>query len=43
MSTYRADHRPVPPQLVLGFGTTSQRVIQRGIALVGDLLRADGR
>jgi GntR family transcriptional regulator / MocR family aminotransferase len=38
MSTYRADHSPGPPQLVLGFGNTSQRAIQTGIALVGDLM-----
>ena len=38
MSTYRADHSPDPPQLVLGFGNTSQRAIQTGIALVSDLL-----
>jgi GntR family transcriptional regulator/MocR family aminotransferase len=38
MSRYRADHAPGPPQLVLGFGNTSQRAIQTGIALVGDLL-----
>ena len=38
MSTHRADHSPRPPQLVLGFGNTSQRAIQAGIALIGDLL-----
>ncbi len=38
MSTYRADHSPDPPQLVLGFGNTSQRAIQTSIALVSDLL-----
>jgi GntR family transcriptional regulator/MocR family aminotransferase len=38
MSAYRAEHAPVPPQLVLGFGNTSQRAIREGIALVGDLL-----
>jgi GntR family transcriptional regulator/MocR family aminotransferase len=38
MSRYRADHASGPPQLVLGFGNTSQRAIQTGIALVGDLL-----
>ncbi len=38
MSTYRADHSPHPPQLVLGFGNTSQRAIQTGIALIGNLL-----
>ena len=39
MSTYRADHSFHPPQLLLGFGNTSQRAIQAGIALVGDLLQ----
>ena len=38
MSTYRADHAPHPPQLVLGFGNTSQRAIQSGIAVLGDIL-----
>jgi GntR family transcriptional regulator/MocR family aminotransferase len=38
MSTYRADHSARPPQLVLGFGNTSQRAIQTGIALISDLL-----
>jgi GntR family transcriptional regulator/MocR family aminotransferase len=38
MSTWRADHAPSPPQLVFGFGNTSQRAIQTGIALIGDLL-----
>jgi GntR family transcriptional regulator/MocR family aminotransferase len=38
MSTYRADHSPGPPQLVLGFGNTSQRAIQTGIALISELL-----
>jgi len=37
-STYRADHAPHPPQLVLGFGNTSQRAIQSGIAVLGDIL-----
>jgi GntR family transcriptional regulator/MocR family aminotransferase len=39
MSTYRADHAPSPPQLVLGFGNTSQRAIQAGITLISDLLQ----
>ncbi len=39
MSTCRADHSPHPPRLVLGFGDTSQRAIQEGITLVGDLLQ----
>ena len=38
MSTYRADHRPDPPQLVLGFGNTSQQAIRAGIAVLGDIL-----
>ncbi|HWG62664.1 MAG TPA: PLP-dependent aminotransferase family protein [Streptosporangiaceae bacterium] len=39
MSTYRADHASSPPQLVLGFGNTSQRAIQAGITLISDLLQ----
>jgi GntR family transcriptional regulator/MocR family aminotransferase len=39
MSAHRADHRPDPPQLVLGFGNTSQRAIQTGISLIADLLQ----
>ncbi len=39
MSTYRAGHAPCPPQLVLGFGNTSQRAIRTGIAVLGDILR----
>jgi GntR family transcriptional regulator/MocR family aminotransferase len=38
MSTYRADHCPNPPQLVLGFGNTSQQAIRTGIAVLGDIL-----
>jgi DNA-binding transcriptional MocR family regulator len=38
MSTYRSSHAPDPPQLVLGFGNTSQRAIHTGIALISDLL-----
>ena len=38
MSTYRADHHPDPPQLVLGFGNTSQQAIRTGIAVLGDIL-----
>jgi GntR family transcriptional regulator/MocR family aminotransferase len=38
MSTYRADHASDPPQLLFGFGNTSQRAIQTGIALISDLL-----
>jgi GntR family transcriptional regulator / MocR family aminotransferase len=40
MSTCRADHALSPPQLVLGFGNTSQRAIQAGITVLGDILRA---
>ena len=40
MSSCRADHAPGPPQLVLGFGNTSQRAIQAGIAVLGDILSA---
>ena len=40
MSTYRADHSSRPPQLVLGFGNTSQRAIRTGIALISDLLQS---
>jgi GntR family transcriptional regulator / MocR family aminotransferase len=38
MSTYRADHDTDPPQLVLGFGNTSQQAISTGIAILGDIL-----
>jgi GntR family transcriptional regulator / MocR family aminotransferase len=38
MSAHRADHSPDPPQLVLGFGNTSQRAIGAGIAVLGDIL-----
>jgi GntR family transcriptional regulator/MocR family aminotransferase len=38
MSSCRADHAPGPPQLVLGFGNTTQRAIQAGIAVLGDIL-----
>jgi GntR family transcriptional regulator / MocR family aminotransferase len=39
MSTYRADHSLEPAELVLGFGNTSQRAIQDGIAVLGDILK----
>jgi GntR family transcriptional regulator/MocR family aminotransferase len=39
MGTYRSDHSPHPPQLVLGFGNTTQRAITAGLALIGDLLQ----
>ena len=38
MSSCRHDHAPGPPQLVLGFGNTSQRAIQADIAVLGDIL-----
>jgi hypothetical protein len=34
----RRDHAPGPPQLVFGFGNTSQRAIRTGIALISDLI-----
>jgi GntR family transcriptional regulator / MocR family aminotransferase len=40
MSTYRSDHSPNPPQLVLGFGNTTQRTIRTGIALISELLQS---
>jgi GntR family transcriptional regulator / MocR family aminotransferase len=40
MSIHRFGHAPDPPQLVLGFGNTSQRAIQAGIAVLGDILTA---
>ena len=39
MSSYRTSRSPDPPQLVLGFGTLSERAIREGIATVADLLR----
>jgi DNA-binding transcriptional MocR family regulator len=39
MSAYRSGHSPGPPQLVLGFGNTSQRAIGAGIAVLGGVLR----
>ncbi|MBO0776194.1 MAG: PLP-dependent aminotransferase family protein, partial [Actinobacteria bacterium] len=38
MATYRAVATPAAPQLVLGFGTVSERAIEPGIAAVADLL-----
>ena len=38
MSIWRADHAPGPPQLVFGFGNTSQRAIQAGITVISDLI-----
>ena len=39
MSRYRSDFATTPPQLVFGFGNTNVRAIQKGIRLVGPLLR----
>jgi GntR family transcriptional regulator / MocR family aminotransferase len=39
MSSCRSDGSVHPPQLILGFGNTSQRDIKAGIARIGDLLR----
>jgi GntR family transcriptional regulator/MocR family aminotransferase len=38
MSTLRSTHATRPPQLVLGFGNTSQRAIRAGISAIADLL-----
>jgi GntR family transcriptional regulator/MocR family aminotransferase len=38
MSTYRSTHNPEPPQLLLGFGNTSQEAIRTGISTIADLL-----
>lgn len=38
MSTYRSSHSPRPPQLVLGFGNTSQRAIREGVAVLADIV-----
>ena len=38
MSMFRSTHRPIPPQLVLGFGNTGTREIEAGIRTVADLL-----
>ncbi len=40
MSSYRASRALDPPQLVLGFGNSTQRAIQAGVAVIGDLLTA---
>ncbi len=39
MSTYRSTNSPYPPQLVFGFGNTSEESIRAGVAAVADLLR----
>jgi GntR family transcriptional regulator / MocR family aminotransferase len=41
MSRYREDGGVRPPRIVLGFGDLSESAIRRGIATIGDLLRAD--
>ncbi|MEV6109074.1 PLP-dependent aminotransferase family protein [Streptomyces sp. NPDC051940] len=38
MSACRSSGEPEPPQLVLGFGDTTERAVREGIAVVGDLL-----
>ena len=38
MSDYRSTRRTRPPQLVLGFGHLSESAIERGIAMIADLL-----
>lgn len=38
MSMHRSGHPAGPPQLVLGFGNTSQRAITAGITVLGDVL-----
>jgi GntR family transcriptional regulator/MocR family aminotransferase len=38
MSTYRSTHDTEPPQLVFGFGNTSQRAIRIGVSAIADLL-----
>lgn len=40
MSAYRFDRCPDPPQLVLGFGNTSQQSIRAGVAVLGEILAA---
>jgi GntR family transcriptional regulator/MocR family aminotransferase len=39
MSRYSAADVPGPPRLVLGFGDTSAEEIERGIGMLGELLR----
>ena len=38
MSAYRTSRSADPPQLVLGFGTLSERAIRDGIGTVADLV-----
>jgi GntR family transcriptional regulator/MocR family aminotransferase len=40
MSTYRSTHDPDPPQLLLGFGNTTESAVRSGIAAIADLLAA---
>jgi GntR family transcriptional regulator / MocR family aminotransferase len=40
MSAFRANGAARPPELVLGFGNVTESAIERGIAAIGDLLRA---
>ena len=40
MSRYRSIGAARPPALVMGFGHLSEKAIARGIAAIGDLLRA---
>ena len=40
MNPYRTGSYKTLPQLVIGFGTLSERQIRQGIATIGDLLRA---
>jgi GntR family transcriptional regulator/MocR family aminotransferase len=40
MSRYRASGESDPPQLALGFGDLSEAAIQRGIAMISDVLSA---
>ena len=39
MRPYRADGATTPAQLVMGFGNTSIRAIEEGVATIGPLLR----
>ncbi len=42
MGSLRSTHDTHPPQLVIGFGNTSQRAIRAGVAAIAYLLRAGG-
>src|SRR5215472_2690182 len=39
MSAYRSSHSAEPPQLVLGFGNTSDHAIRAGVAVLADILK----